>query len=83
MQLTAHDLSILHLAARDIEGRLSFYIAEDGSIALLGKGVARPLFAEDSLPKLEELGLVSRDVSRTYVLTPEGWEALIQAEGGR
>lgn len=76
MPLTSHDLSILRLAARDVEGRLTFFISEDGSIALLGKGETQPLLAEDSLPKLEELGLLSREVSRSYVLTPEGWEAV-------
>lgn len=76
MDLTSHDMTILRLAARDAEGRLTFFIAEDGSIALLGKGETRPLLAEDSLPKLEEAGLLSREVSRSYVLTPEGWEAV-------
>ena len=76
MQLTSHDLHILHLASRDAEGRLTFYITEDGSIALVRKGEAHPVLAEDSLPRLEEMGLVSREVSRSYVLTPDGWEAV-------
>lgn len=80
MDLTPHDLTILHLAARDAEGRLTFYIAEDGSIALVGKGEATPLLAEDALPKLEELGLLSREVSRSYVLTPDGWDAVKQSD---
>ena len=75
MQLTPRDLSILRLAARDVEGRLPFYITEDGSIALLGKGETIPLLAEDSLPRMDEMGLVTREVSRSYVLTPAGWEA--------
>lgn len=80
MHLTDHDLTILHLAAKDAEGCLTFYMAEDGCIALLGAGESQPLLAEDALPKLEELGLLSREVSRTYVLTPEGWER-VQAAG--
>ena len=76
MQLTDHDLRILHLASLDAEGRLSFQITAEGSIALLGKGGTHPLPAKDSFPKLEEMGLVSREVSRSYVLTPEGWEAV-------
>jgi hypothetical protein len=79
MQLTPHDLHVLQLASRDAEGRLTFYIAEDGSIALMGKGEAKPMFAEDSLPKLEDLGLMTRELSRSYVLTPEGWEAVRNA----
>lgn len=80
MHLTPHDLRILHLASLDAEGRLSFHIAEDGSIALQGGGNGDCLSAGDSLPKLEEWGLLSRQVGRTYVLTPEGWERVLQAE---
>lgn len=74
MQLTAHDLHILRLATRDVGGRLTFCIAEDGSIALMGKGDEGPVSAEGSLPKLEEMGLLSREISRSYVLTPKGWD---------
>ena len=80
MQLTAHDQKILRLAAKDAEGCLTFYIAEDGSIALLGRGETQPLPAEDSFPKLEEMGIMSREVSRTYVLTPLGWDTLKAVE---
>lgn len=74
MHLTSHDHRILRLAARDGEGRLRFFIAEDGAIALVGRGEEGPVPAEDSLPKLEEMGLLSRELSRSYVLTPEGWD---------
>lgn len=76
MPLTDHDFRILHLATRDVEGRLSFYIGEDGSIALTAKGELNPVPAEGSLPKLEEMGLLSRELSRSYVLTPQGWDAV-------
>jgi hypothetical protein len=79
MRLTTHDLSILRLAARDAQGRLSYCLAEDGSTALLGEDGARPLGARDSLPRLEAWGLVSRKASRTYVLTPDGWDVLMVA----
>lgn len=74
MHLTPHDLRILRLATRDAEGRLTFFIDEDGSIALVGKGEQASLPAKESLPKLEEMGLLSREVSRSYVLTPRGWD---------
>ena len=80
MHLTAHDQKILRLAAKDAEGCLTFFIAEDGSIALLGRGETQPLPAEDSFPKLEEMGIMSREVGRTYVLTPLGWDALKAAK---
>ncbi len=80
MHLTAHDQKILRLAAKDAEGCLTFFIAEDGSIALLGRGETQPLPAEDSFPKLEEMGMMSREVGRTYVLTPLGWDALKAAK---
>jgi len=80
MSLTAHDRRILHLAARSPEGRLTFHLDADGSIALLGPGEVQPLPAEDSLPRLEELGLMSRAVSRSYVLTPAGWDEVRTAE---
>lgn len=76
VQLTSHDRCVLHLASRDAEGRLGFYLDEDGVITLLGKGESQPVPAEESLPKLEEGGLLSRGLSRTYVLTPQGWETV-------
>ena len=80
MPLTPHDLRILHLASHDAEGRLSFHLAGDGSIALLARGSAEPLPGEDSFPRLEDLGLMTRAVRWSYVLTPEGWE-VVMAEG--
>jgi hypothetical protein len=76
MHLTAHDQAVLRLASQDAEGCLTCFITEDGSIALKGKRAAHLLRAEDSLPKLEELGLLIREVSRSYVLTPQGWESV-------
>ena len=76
MQLTSHDRCVLHLASRDAEGRLGFYMDEDGVITLVGKGELVAVPAEESLPKLEEVGLLSLDLSRSYVLTPKGWEAV-------
>lgn len=80
MLLTPHDRLILRLATRDAEGRLTFYLAGDGSIALVGKGASLPVSAGDSLPRLEELGLLKRERNRSYVLTPEGWEAAREME---
>lgn len=76
MQLTSHDRCVLHLASRDVEGRLGFYLDEEGVITLLGKGESLPVPAEGSLPKLEEGGLLSRGLSHSYVLTPKGWETV-------
>jgi len=80
MPLTAHDWCILHLAARSPEGCLTFYIEADGSIALLGKDQDLPLLAEDSLPRLEQLGLLILAVNRSYFLTPKGWDEVRETE---
>jgi hypothetical protein len=80
MPLTAHDRRILHLAARSTEGRLTFCLKEDGSVVLMGMGEDRPLPAQDSIPRLEQLGLMSRAVNRSYVLTPAGWDQVRKAE---
>jgi hypothetical protein len=76
MPLTSHDLRILQLAAQDAQGRLGFCITEEGALALMGTGASTPMPAEEAFPKLEELGLLRRDVRRSYVLTPSGWEAV-------
>jgi len=76
MQLTSHDRCVLHLASRDAEGRLGFYLDEEGVVKLLGKGETQAVPAEESLPKLEEGGLLSLDLSHSYVLTPKGWETV-------
>jgi hypothetical protein len=81
MNLSDHDLQILCLAARDVEGRLGFTITEEGSIQLSGFGDASPLAPEETLPRLVERGLLARGLNRTYVLTPGGWEA-VKAYGG-
>ncbi len=76
VQLTSHDRCVLHLASRDAEGRLGFDLDEEGVITLLAKGETQAVPAEESLQKLEEGGLLSRGLCRTYVLTPKGWEAV-------
>jgi len=76
VQLTSHDRCVLHLASRDAEGRLGFYLDEEGVITLLCKGEVQPVPAEESLPKLEQGGLLTRDLSHSYVLTPKGWETV-------
>jgi hypothetical protein len=81
MSLTSHDLRILRLASEDPEGRLPFHIARDGSIALQGAGGAPPLPAGEGLPKLEDGGFLTREVERSYRLTPRGWRALREGPG--
>lgn len=76
MDLTPNDLAILRFAADDPEGRLSFFLTEEGTIALTRPGVEHPLPAGDAFPGLEEKGLLVREVSRSFVLSVRGWEAL-------
>jgi len=76
MSLTPHDQRILRLASTDGQGRLTFHITENGAIALLGRDRTQLLLAEDSLPKLEEEGYLNRELGRSYVLTPKGWDAV-------
>lgn len=81
MRLTSHDRCVLHLAARDAEGRLDFFLDEEGMITLLGKGETLAVPAGESLPKLEEGGLLILGLRHSYVLTPEGWEAVRELAG--
>ena len=74
--LTSHDLRILHLASQDVEGRLAFHVTEDGTLTLLGVGATGALAGEDSFPRLVELGLLARGMSRTFILTPGGWDVI-------
>lgn len=76
MQLTCHDRCVLHLASRDAEGRLGFSLDEEGLVTLLGKGETQAVPAGESLSKLEAFGMLNRDLSRSYVLTPKGWETV-------
>ncbi len=76
MQLTAHDLRILQHASTDVQGCLTYTLSAEGSLLLQGRGLAQPLPAGDSLPKLEQIGLVSRGLHRTLVLTPQGWDVV-------
>ncbi len=76
MRLTSHDRCVLHLAAQDAEGRLGFLLDEEGQIAVLGREEAQAVPAGDSLLRLEAEGLLSLDLSRSYVLTPQGWEVV-------
>lgn len=81
MSLTPLDLRVLRLASGDAEGRLGFFLAEDGTTALLRRGGA-PLPAGDALHRLQDLGLMRRDLNRSFVLTPDGWEAVRRAGPG-
>ena len=74
MQLTPHDLHILRLASGNPEGRIGFCISEEGSILFLPLGGPAPVPAEDALPRLEDQGYLKREINRSYVLTPEGWD---------
>ena len=77
MQLTAHDLHILHLASGSPEGRIGFGISPEGSILFLPEGGQAPVLAEGALPRLEDLGYLKREINRSYVLTPEGWDLVL------
>jgi hypothetical protein len=81
MKLTSNDLSVLRFAAEDPEGRVGFHLTEEGTIALTRRGVEAPLPAGDAFPGLEELGLLVREVSRSFVLSERGWE--LAREGSR
>lgn len=74
MQLTRQDLQILRQASRDAQGRLSYALSPEGSLVVLGGEGVQPLAAGESVPRLERFGLLSRAVSHTLVLTPEGWD---------
>lgn len=80
MRLSTHDLQILDLAAVSLEGRIGFGISEEGTLQLYPAGRAVPVPAGDTLPRLERLGCLKRDVNQSYVLTPEGWDL---ARGGQ
>ena len=77
MPLTAHDRRILRLAAGSPEGRIGFGISVEGSILFLPAGNLPPVPAEDALPRLEDFGYLKREVNHSYVLTPEGWDAVL------
>ena len=81
MQLTPHDLHILRLASGNPEGRIGFGISREGSIQFFPMGDPAPVPAEDALPKLEDLGFLKREVNRSYVLTPEGWDLVLGGGG--
>ncbi len=74
--LTSHDLCILHLASQDVEGRLGFHVTDEGTLTLLGVGASGALCGEDSFPRLVELGLLARGLSKTFILTPGGWDVV-------
>lgn len=76
MDLTSNDLRILRFAAEDPEGRLGFYLTEEGTIALTRRGEARPILAGDAFPGLEERGFLVREVSRSFILSQRGWEVV-------
>ena len=77
MPLSAHDLQILDLAAISPEGRIGFGISEEGTLQFYPAGRPSPVPAEDALPRLDDLGYLRREVNRSYVLTPRGWDAVV------
>lgn len=81
MNLSSNDLQILRFASEDPEGRLGFYLTEEGTIALTRRGVAEVLPAGDAFPGLEENGLLVREVSRSFILSERGWET-VSRHGG-
>ena len=80
MTLSARDLQILDLAAITPEGRIGFGISEEGTLQVYPVGRSHPVVVGDALPRLERMGCLKREVNRTYVLTPEGWDL---ARGGQ
>ena len=80
MTLSARDLQILDLAAVTPEGRIRFGISEEGMLQIYPIGRPHPVVVGDALPRLERMGCLKREVNRTYVLTPEGWDL---AQGGQ
>jgi hypothetical protein len=82
MPLSAHDLQILSLAAVSPEGRIGFGLSEEGTLQFLPAGRPGPVPAGDALPRLDRLGFLRREVNRSYVLTPEGWDAVREARQG-
>jgi hypothetical protein len=83
MPLSAHDLQILDLAATSPEGRIGFRLSEEGTLQFLPAGRPGPVPAGDALPRLDDLGYLRREVNRSYVLTPEGWDAVAAAHPSR
>ena len=81
MKLTPNDLCVIRFAAADPEGRVGFHLTDEGTIALTRHGVASPLPAGDAFPGLEEMGLLVREVSRSFVLSERGWEVARGATG--
>ncbi|GLH71224.1 hypothetical protein GETHPA_27570 [Geothrix rubra] len=82
MRLSPHDLQILDLAAISPEGRIGFGLSEEGTLQFLPAGRPAPVPAGDALPRLDDLGYLRREVNRSYVLTPEGWDAVREARQG-
>ncbi|HEX9008991.1 MAG TPA: hypothetical protein VF804_01400 [Holophagaceae bacterium] len=83
MPLSAHDLQILDLAAVSPEGRIGFGISEEGTLQFYPTDRPSPVPAGDALPRLDDLGYLRREVNRSYVLTPRGWDAVAGAGHGR
>ena len=77
--LTEHDLRVLHLASQDLEGRIAFFLSEEGDLLLQDRS-GETLPAGDALPRLEASGLLRRVLNRAYVLTPQGWDAVTALE---
>ena len=81
LQLTDHDLRILQMASRDLEGRVTFSLSDEGVLTLARARSGETLPAEDSLSRLEAFGLLRRVPNRAYVLTPQGWDTATAPEG--
>ena len=74
MNLTDHDLRVLRLASQNLEGRVSFFLSDEGTVMLAGERGGEPLPARDALFRLEAYGLLQRVLNRSFLLTPQGWD---------
>ena len=78
MKLTDHDLRVLRLASQDLEGRISYFLTEEGEVMVPGDQGGGPISAEGALSRLEASGLLRRALNRSYVLTPQGWDRSLE-----
>ena len=83
MKLTDHDLRVLHLASQDLEGRISFFLTEEGIALVPGDQAGEPISAEGALSRLEASGLLQRALNRSFVLTSQGWDTAASEEAAQ
>ncbi len=83
MKLTDHDLHVLHLASQDLEGRISFFLTEEGVVMLTVDRSGEPVPAEGALSRLEASGLLRRALNRSFVLTSQGWDTAASEEAAQ